>query len=575
MNTHSIYFLLLAAVPNVLAFDQEDRATAAEAGGQLSQPDDRRAAPSFIWLESESAKSSFKAEVGDWGRPQFLSGGKWLHLSVDEGQVEKTVPDEGILLDYAFQSPKAGRYEVWNRVGFEFVRSPFEWRLDEGPWQKASPEALTVDLMEMGFWTEVAWLKMGEADVTAGEHDLQIRLPKTKNDKGQWQKVLYASDAICLREGPFQPNSKFKPGESGRDSADQAAAKAVFQVPEAKPSERASVNLGGVWEIARDDEQMPGEVAEPIHDLPKHPIWRAISVPGDKNTLRPDLLFAHRIWYRTRVAVPASMAGRAFYLDFPYNNLNTTIYVNGVYCGFEKNPFAPFQVDVTKGIKAGQTNEVWVGIRDAWYGRSADPERPLKLRKTFNYPFGLFSQGFQDMDYPVWNCPQSGMLATPALVAAGSGVYAADIFVKPSVAQQRLEAEAALNKPRAPKLPVKFAGKRWTTLPAGATRLQAAAVQGRGGSDANCAALRCVDGLPAVVAGYAPSLPPAHDRGWSTAPPRMSKKRFLAFANGAGKGASSRSMEWFGISGPISLAKSVPRGHGWRLTSAPTNAPRA
>ncbi|MGO8700813.1 MAG: glycoside hydrolase family 2 TIM barrel-domain containing protein [Limisphaerales bacterium] len=445
MNTHSIYFLLLAAVLNVLAFDQEDRATAAEAGGQLSQPDDRRAAPSFIWLESESAKSSFKAEVGDWGRPQFLSGGKWLHLSVDEGQVEKTVPDEGILLDYAFQSPKAGRYEVWNRVGFEFVRSPFEWRLDEGPWQKASPEALTVDLMEMGFWTEVAWLKMGEADLTAGEHDLQIRLRKTKNDKGQWQKVLYASDAICLCEGPFQPNSRFKPGESGRDSADQAAAKAVFQVPEAKPSERSSVNLGGVWEIARDDEQLPSEVAEPIHDLPKHPIWRAISVPGDKNTLRPDLLFAHRIWYRTRLSVPASMAGRAFYLDFPYNNLNTTIYVNGVYCGFEKNPFAPFQIDVTKGIKAGQTNEVWVGIRDAWYGRSADPARPLKLRKTFNYPLGLFSQGFQDMDYPVWNCPQSGILATPAFVAAGSGVYVADIFVKPSVAQQRLEAEAALN----------------------------------------------------------------------------------------------------------------------------------
>ena len=404
----------------------------------------RAATPAFVWLEGEAAKSTFKGDIGGWGRPQFLSGGNWLHLSVEEGQVEKQVPAEGILLEYPFECLKTARYEVWDRVGFEFVRSPFEWRLDERPWQKSSPEDLTVDLMEMGFWSEVAWLKLGEEDVAVGSHRLQIRLAKAKNDKGQWQRVLYASDALCLHEGPFHPNGKFKPGESGRDAADEAASQAVFRLPEARPAERASVKLGGVWEIARDDEQMPGEVAEPIRELPQHSVWHAIAVPGDKNLLRPDLLFAHRVWYRARVFVPTSMAGRAHCLDFPYNNLNTTIFVNGIACGFEKNPFAPFQMDVTRGIKAGQTNEIWVGIRDAWYGRSADPNRPLKLRKTFNFPIGLFSQGFQEMDYPVWNCPQSGILATPTLVAAGGGVYVADVFVKPSVAHRRLEAEVAL-----------------------------------------------------------------------------------------------------------------------------------
>jgi len=275
------------------------------------------ATPAFIWLEGESAKTDFRATIGDWGRPQFLSASNWLHISVEEGQVEKTVPDDGILLDYTFQSPQAGRYVVWNRIGFEFVRSAFDWRLDDKPWQTISPEALTTDLMEMGFWTEVAWLKMGEVELTAGDHHLQIRLPKTKNDKGQWQRVLYASDALCLQQGTFLPNSKFKPGESGRDRADLDAAQATFQVPEVKPAERASVNLGGTWEIARDDEQMPGEVAEPIRELPQHPVWRAIAVPGDKNTLRPDLLFAHRVWYRTHILVPASLVGRAFLIHFP------------------------------------------------------------------------------------------------------------------------------------------------------------------------------------------------------------------------------------------------------------------
>jgi len=404
----------------------------------------RAAAPAYIWLESESAKTSFKADLGDWGRARFLSDGKWIHISVEEDKVEKEVPDPGILLEYTFQSLKTSRYEVWNRIGFEFVRSVFEWRIDEEPWKKASPEELTTDLMEMGFWCEVAWLKLGDAEVSTGSHRLQIRLPKTKDEKGKWRRVLYASDALCLHEGPFHPNSRFRPDESGREPADEAATKVVFQVPEARAPERVSVKLAGVWEIARDDEQLPGDVAEPIKELPPHPVWRAIQVPGDKNKLREDLLFAHRFWYRIRLAIPASLAGRAFYLDFPYNNLNTTLYVNGVYCGFEKNPFARFQVDVTRGIKPGATNEVWVGIRDAWYGRSADPKRPLKLRKTFNYPIGLFNQGFQDLDYPVWNCPQSGILATPVFVATGGGVYAEDVFVKPSVATKRLAVETTV-----------------------------------------------------------------------------------------------------------------------------------
>ena len=404
------------------------------------------ATPAFVWLEGETAQTTFKVNRSGWGRPHFLSDSNWLHVSVDEDKVEKEVPEEGILLEYPFQSPQAGRYEVWNRIGFEFARSPFEWRLDDRPWQKAAPDDLTTDLMEIAFWCEVAWLKLGEEDLTAGAHRLQIRLPKAKDDKGKWQRMLYASDAICLHEGPFHPNSKFKPGESGREATDEAAAKVVFQLPEAKPSERASVKLGGRLGSGprRRATARRGRRADQGR-CPRPPSGAPSRCPATRT--RPARTCSSPIasGIATRIAVPASMAGRAFYLDFPYNNLNTTIYVNGVYCGFEKNPFAPFQMDVTKGIKAGQMNEIWVGIRDAWYGRSADPKRPLKLRKTFNYPISFFNQGFQDLDYPVWNCPQSGILATPSFVAAGGGVYAADVFVKPSVAQKRLEVEAVVN----------------------------------------------------------------------------------------------------------------------------------
>ena len=368
-----------------------------------------------------------------------------MHISIEEDKVEQALPDDGILLEYPFRAAKQGRYEIWNRIGFEFVRSPFEWRLDDEAWQPASPDDLTTDLMELATWCEVAWLKLGNVELTAGDHRLQIRLAKRKDDQGRWQRVLYASDAVCLSLGPFQPNSKFKPNETGRDSADEAAANVVFQLPEAKYSVRSSVKLAGIWEVARDDEQLPGAVDAPLQDLPTQTgLARDPCTQRQEQGARGLDLCTSIVVPHTQYRSPVSMAGRAYYLDFPYNNLNTTVYVNGVYCGFEKNPFVPFQVDVTKGIKAGQVNEIWVGIRDAWYGRSADPKRPLKLRKTFNIPLDFFHQGFQDLDYPVWNCPQSGILATPSFFAAGSNVYTTDVFVKPSVAQQRLEADVTI-----------------------------------------------------------------------------------------------------------------------------------
>jgi beta-galactosidase len=151
-----------------------------------------------------------------------------------------------------------------------------------------------------------------------------------------------------------------KPGQSGRTAADEAAAKNVFKVPAATGGVRSEVKLKGQWEIARDDEQLPKEIAVPIGSLPKSPQWMSIAVPSNKAISRPELTFAHRVWYRTRIEVPANMAGRSFFINFPKNNLNTTVYVNGQLCGFEKHPFVRFDVDVTKAIKPG-VNEVMVG----------------------------------------------------------------------------------------------------------------------------------------------------------------------------------------------------------------------
>ena len=56
--------------------------------------------------------------------------------------------------------------------------------------------------------------------------------------------------------------------------------------------------------------------------------------------------------------MPESLAGRSMILVFPANNLNTTLYVNGQFCGFDKNPFARLQFDITASRAARRERSV-------------------------------------------------------------------------------------------------------------------------------------------------------------------------------------------------------------------------
>ncbi len=404
----------------------------------------------FLWIEGEESASlnvsGKPVTIGGWGHKEFLSGEKWLQISIDAANVDKDVPSEGVVVSYKLPNvPQTGAYQIWNRLGYEFVRSPFDWRMDDGPWKTVSPSELTTDLMELDTWNEVAWLKLGEQTLTAGNgHVLQIRLRKTTDDKGKPARLLYASDALCLTRGEFSPNGKYKPGEV-EPQGDAPTPFVLVEPPSVNPSkEQLSIPLNGVWEICRADEQLPPfNIAVPMDAPPTQAHWKTIAVPADKNTARPDLLMAHRIWYRTRLTVPDVFPNRSFVLTFPQNNLNTTVYVNGVLCGFNKNPWARFDIDITRGIKKGQVNEIYVGIRDAWYGYSTSPTDPMKLRRKFNTPLSVVGTGFQDLAYPIWHGWQSGILATPVLTIAGT-TYAADVFCKPSVANKEIAAEIIL-----------------------------------------------------------------------------------------------------------------------------------
>ena len=150
---------------------------------------------------------------------------------------------------------------------------------------------------------------------------------------------------------------------------------------------------------------------------------------------------------RTRVEIPAAAAGHSFYLHFPAINMLGSVFVNGQLCGTTKAPFAVWDCDITKAVKPGGANEIWVGIKDTYYGLRPEGDNNPSTRFTIPTQW-MNSQQFisQQLDFPVWNHLNNGILQTPTLVVAGKA-YTADVFPQPSVKNKNLTLEITLKNP--------------------------------------------------------------------------------------------------------------------------------
>ncbi len=418
--------------------------------GALAAP---AAAQDYVWIEGESpTKATVQFQSGGWGHPEYLSGGKWLFGSVEAKDLEAKVPAEGAVLTYDFAAKSGGDHEVWARVGYEFARSPFSWRLDGGDWKEVPPGELTTDLMALAPWAEVAWLKLGKAALIAGQHTFEVKFDRkyrTADGKKEPERILFGLDCVCMYRGEFRPNGPHKPGADWQTDADRRADRHVFDVkPGGAAGERVVTPLEGEWQVARWDEQELKDRAEPVKELPPDLgalFWKSIRVPGNRDANRPDLEYAHRYLYRTRVKVPADFAGRSFVLRFPSTALLASAFVNGKFCGGSKAPAALWECDATAGIKPGEVNEVVVAIKDAYYAIAQDGQG-RSARYMFNVPHDMFlgAGGLSFMRYAefpiVLQVRHNGLIETPSLVVAGPA-YAADVFVKPSVKKKQLGAE--------------------------------------------------------------------------------------------------------------------------------------
>ena len=72
--------------------------------------------------------------------------------------------------------------------------------------------------MEIDFFCEVAWLKLGRGE--SGDRVPTTGVPPAQatDDKGKPQRVLSRSTPSASIPGDFRPNGKFKPDDDGRDA---------------------------------------------------------------------------------------------------------------------------------------------------------------------------------------------------------------------------------------------------------------------------------------------------------------------------------------------------------------------
>ena len=401
------------------------------------------------WIEAEDhAACNFKGfEVSSMGKEALLSGGKWIMKGVGAAEVKSLVPDEGIRLKYAFAVERAGRYDLWTRIGWYSARADCRLRVGDGPWLDLPRTAPTINLMELGFFCEVSWAKLGPVDLQAGKTTLEVVFPKVTDGKS---RMLCALDCFALIQGHFTPEGPFKPGETYSRDIDRKARSHVFQLPAPKAVGRTALKLNGLWTVARyDDPDMDKDTTVPVQKLPSPDEyrlrWMAFEVPGNPWKV-PPLVFGHRLIYETSVDVPAEHRGHGFTLHFSGTNWIVSVFVNGHLAGTHRGVWVPWDLDISRFIGPGKRNDIAVAVKGTYYAFDAKAmggsgkieghrNRPLSRPKWSRWVAPIYPSTKGDGDGYVY-----GIVNPVTLVSVGSA-YTADVFVKPSVAKKQLGLE--------------------------------------------------------------------------------------------------------------------------------------
>ncbi|MFO7956282.1 MAG: glycoside hydrolase family 2 TIM barrel-domain containing protein [Candidatus Brocadiia bacterium] len=226
----------------------------------------------------------------------------------------------------------------------------------------------------------------------------------------------------------------------------------VFELPSPQgPGARSTVQLSGTWEIARYDDPDPDTNRfEAVQELPAEGEleWMSAQVPGSVRGME-GMEGCHRFIYRTRVRVPAAARDRGFSLHFAGTNWIVGVFVNGEFAGDHTSVWIPWDMDISDHVRPGEVNELAIAVKSPWYGWDTEVQSPLgeegpgtlkafwdknSLGRPSLVPYGGKGDG-NGNNYGIVN---------PVYLHCVGNAYTQEVFVKPSVAQKRLETEVTV-----------------------------------------------------------------------------------------------------------------------------------
>ncbi|NLF39498.1 hypothetical protein GX586_08635 [bacterium] len=228
------------------------------------------------------------------------------------------------------------------------------------------------------------------------------------------------------------------------------AAAGTFQFPAATGIERAALRLDGQWELARYDDPDPDkDTYEPVNALPPSAelTWESVPVPKSLHDFFGAGALCHRVLYRAGIDIPASHQGRGFKLHFSGSSWILSVFVNGTLAGTHRGMLIPWDMDISRLVQPGRTNELVIAVKSPWYGfdtrrtgvneneKGTGSLKPYWKRASLGrpliVPYGSKGDG-NGNDY--------GLVNSVTLISAGAA-YTEDVFVKPSVGKKRIETE--------------------------------------------------------------------------------------------------------------------------------------
>ena len=234
---------------------------------------------------------------------------------------------------------------------------------------------------------------------------------------------------------------------------------------------RKEVCLNGYWDfqpVALPGSYVQGKGIAPELPLPKEGAWSKtrIKIPSpwninsfaNRDVEGPD----HRnypsypkeweqvkmAWMKKTITIPADWDGQQIKLYFEAVSGYTEIYINKEKVGENFDIFLPFSVDITDKVNAGETAEVWVGVRSQslFENNSTIGRRIVPAGSMWGYHIaGIWQDVY--------------LLALPK-------VHVEDVYVKPLVSKNMLELEVTVQNNTEKKVDLQIQGKinEWVNL---------------------------------------------------------------------------------------------------------------